>query len=120
MFEIRIACGIIALAREPGAKLIGGPKVHVCDVCVGVCNKILEATPVTFAGCDAMSDRIAPRRASTSECNGRSNALWRVPDVRLTPILMTTTAGTDRHCEERELRSNPDLVPDYGLPMLFV
>lgn len=37
-------------------KLIAGPKVHICDACVGVCNKILEATPATFAGWDAMTD----------------------------------------------------------------
>jgi hypothetical protein len=38
------------------AKLIGGPKVHICDVCVGICNKILEATPSNFSGWDAMTD----------------------------------------------------------------
>ena len=38
------------------AKLLGGPKVHICDSCIGVCNKILEATPSTFCGWDSMSD----------------------------------------------------------------
>lgn len=38
------------------AKLIGGPKVHICDVCVGICNKILEATPAHFSGWDAMTN----------------------------------------------------------------
>ena len=37
-------------------KLIAGPKVHICDLCVSVCNKILDATPATFAGWDAMTD----------------------------------------------------------------
>jgi hypothetical protein len=27
------------------AKLIAGPKVHICDSCVGACNAILAATP---------------------------------------------------------------------------
>jgi hypothetical protein len=37
-------------------KLLGGPKVYICDACVGVCNKILEATPQKFAGWEAMTD----------------------------------------------------------------
>lgn len=37
-------------------KLLGGPKVFICDACVGVCNKILEATPQQFAGWEKMSD----------------------------------------------------------------
>lgn len=37
-------------------KLIAGPKVYICDACVGVCNKILDATPAAFAGWDAMTD----------------------------------------------------------------
>jgi len=30
-------------------------KGHICDTCVGVCNKILEATPSSFAGWHAMT-----------------------------------------------------------------
>ncbi len=50
-------------------KLLGGPKVHICDACVGVCNKILEATPQRFAGWEAMTDArllgsLAPSNAS--------------------------------------------------------
>ena len=50
-------------------KLLGGPKVYICDACVGVCNKILEATPQTFAGWEAMTDAqllgcLAPSNAS--------------------------------------------------------
>ena len=37
-------------------KLLGGPKVYICDACLGVCNKILEATPQKFAGWEAMTD----------------------------------------------------------------
>ena len=32
------------------------PEVHICDVCVGVCNRILDALPETFAGWDAMCE----------------------------------------------------------------
>jgi hypothetical protein len=37
-------------------KLIAGPGVFICDACVGVCNKILEAVPPAFAGWEAMTD----------------------------------------------------------------
>ena len=50
-------------------RLLGGPKTYICDACVGVCNKILEATPHKFAGWDAMTDAqllgsLAPSSAS--------------------------------------------------------
>jgi hypothetical protein len=37
-------------------KLLGGPKVYICDACVAVCNKILEATPQQFGGWERMTD----------------------------------------------------------------
>ncbi|HSC29775.1 MAG TPA: ClpX C4-type zinc finger protein [Vicinamibacterales bacterium] len=52
-----------------GPRLAGGPKVYICDACVGVCNRILEATPQAFAGWDGMTDTqllgsLAPANAS--------------------------------------------------------
>ena len=41
--------------RQVG-KLIAGPKVFICDACIGVCNKILEAMPAAFAGWEAMTN----------------------------------------------------------------
>jgi ATP-dependent Clp protease ATP-binding subunit ClpX len=38
------------------AKLMAGANAYICDACVGACNKILEATPATFAGWDKMTD----------------------------------------------------------------
>jgi len=38
------------------SRLIGGPGVYICDACVGVCNRILEATPVEFVNWHAMTD----------------------------------------------------------------
>ena len=38
------------------AKLIAGPKVFICDTCVGICNTILEATPKVAVGWDKMND----------------------------------------------------------------
>jgi hypothetical protein len=32
------------------------PNVHICDACIGTCNKILDAAPATFAGWDKMTD----------------------------------------------------------------
>src|SRR5580693_7589542 len=52
----KLRCSFCGKTEWEVAKLIAGPKVHICDMCIGVCNKILEATPRTFAGWDAMSD----------------------------------------------------------------
>jgi len=51
-----LRCSFCGKADSQVSKLIGGPKVHICDVCVAVCNKILEATPATFAGWDTMTN----------------------------------------------------------------
>jgi hypothetical protein len=52
----RLRCSFCGRRASEVAKLLGGPKVHICDACVGVCNRILEASPPTFAGWDAMTD----------------------------------------------------------------
>ena len=52
----RLRCSFCGKRDSEVAKLLGGPKVHICDTCVGVCNKILEATPSTFSGWNAMTD----------------------------------------------------------------
>jgi hypothetical protein len=52
----RLNCSFCGKKASEVSKLLGGPKVHICDACVGVCNKILEATPSSFAGWDAMTD----------------------------------------------------------------
>jgi len=51
-----LRCSFCGKPESQVAKLIAGPKVHICDVCVGTCNRILEATPRTFAGCDQVTD----------------------------------------------------------------
>jgi hypothetical protein len=52
----RLRCSFCGKKNSEVSKLLGGPKVHICDACVGVCNKILEATPSTFSGWAAMTD----------------------------------------------------------------
>jgi ClpX C4-type zinc finger len=52
----RLSCSFCGKKASEVSKLLGGPKVHICDACIGVCNKILEATPSTFSGWDTMTD----------------------------------------------------------------
>ena len=51
-----LKCSFCGKDASQIARLIGGPGVHICDECVGICNKILEATPADFAGWDAMTN----------------------------------------------------------------
>jgi ATP-dependent protease Clp ATPase subunit len=51
-----LRCSFCRKTASQVSKLLGGPKVYICDECVGVCNKIVEATPRAFAGWDAMTD----------------------------------------------------------------
>jgi hypothetical protein len=51
-----LRCSFCRKSDTEVEKLLGGPKVYICDACVGVCNKILEATPQKFAGWEAMTD----------------------------------------------------------------
>jgi ribosomal protein L37AE/L43A len=52
----RLKCSFCGKSDKEVARLIGGPGVHICDACVGICNKVLDATPVAFAGWQAMTD----------------------------------------------------------------
>jgi len=40
----RLRCSFCSRSESEVQKLIAGPKVHICDACVGVCNNILAAT----------------------------------------------------------------------------
>ncbi len=51
-----LSCSFCGKPDGKVGKLIAGPTVFICDVCVGVCNKILEAMPGAFAGWDAMTN----------------------------------------------------------------
>jgi ClpX C4-type zinc finger protein len=52
----RLRCSFCGRPDTAVAKLLGGPKTHICDACIGACNRILEATPASFSGWHAMSD----------------------------------------------------------------
>ena len=53
----KLRCSFCGRSERDVGKLLAGPKVHICDTCVGACNAILEAVPATFAGWDAMTDQ---------------------------------------------------------------
>ncbi len=52
-----LRCSFCNKSEKELSRLLGGPKVHICDECVGACNKILEATPVNFKGWKDMSEQ---------------------------------------------------------------
>jgi hypothetical protein len=52
----KLRCSFCRKSEKEVAKLIAGAKGYICDVCIGACNRILEATPHMFAGWDAMSE----------------------------------------------------------------
>ena len=45
VFKRRLRCSFCSRTENEVQKLIAGPKVHICDVCIGVCTRILEGTP---------------------------------------------------------------------------
>ena len=51
-----LRCSFCGKTEKEVARLLAGPHVYICDACVGACNKILEATPSTFAGWDKMTN----------------------------------------------------------------
>src|SRR5215469_11146446 len=59
MLKIRrrfLRCSFCRKPESKVAKLIGGPRGYICDVCVAACNKILDATPAEFNGWESLSN----------------------------------------------------------------
>ena len=52
----KLKCSFCGKSQHDVSRLMGGPKVHICDACVGVCNRILETTPDDFAGWERMTN----------------------------------------------------------------
>ena len=52
----KLKCSFCRKSDGQVARLIGGPGVYICDACVGVCNRILDATPAEFVSWQAMTD----------------------------------------------------------------
>jgi hypothetical protein len=65
-----------SFCRQPETKvdkLLGGARGYICDVCVGVCQRILETVPSSFAGWDSLSDErllesLRPAAATVDGC----------------------------------------------------
>jgi ATP-dependent protease Clp ATPase subunit len=52
-----LKCSFCGKTAAQVGKLIAGPKVRICDACIGVCVKILDAVPPAFTdGWESMSD----------------------------------------------------------------
>ena len=51
----RLRCSFCGKSDDKVGRLIAGPKVHICDACVGVCNRILDAVPEGPCSWDEMS-----------------------------------------------------------------
>lgn len=51
-----LRCSFCRKPESKVAKLIGGPRGYICDVCIGACTKILEATPSEFRGWESLTD----------------------------------------------------------------
>src|SRR5262245_23515664 len=55
-FKRPLRCSFCSRSESEVAKLIAGPKAHICESCVAVCNKILEATPKGSGDWTTLSD----------------------------------------------------------------
>jgi hypothetical protein len=66
-------CSFCGKSEKQVAKLLGGAHGHICDVCVGACNRILETTPAGFAGWESLTDErllesLKPSAATVDAC----------------------------------------------------
>ena len=51
-----LTCSFCGKRESQVTRLVGGPTARICDGCIAICNNIVEATPLQFAGWDAMSN----------------------------------------------------------------
>jgi hypothetical protein len=66
-------CSFCGKSEKQVSRLLAGARGHICDVCVGACNRILDTTPADFAGWDALTDErllesLKPSVATVDAC----------------------------------------------------
>jgi hypothetical protein len=50
-------CSFCGKERRQVAQLVAGPGVHICDACIGLCNRMLTGKPTaTFASWASLTD----------------------------------------------------------------
>jgi hypothetical protein len=78
-------CSFCGKSAAEVGRMLGGPAVHICDQCVGVCNRILAATPATGAGWDSMNDEVllgALRSADAAVSGARQILQAQIDELR--------------------------------------
>lgn len=78
-----LTCSFCGKSEKDVARLIAGANAHICDVCVGTCNRILEATPAGFAGWDSMKDEdlLAALKPSAATVDATRSVLQGIVDT---------------------------------------
>jgi hypothetical protein len=76
-------CSFCRKSEVKVAKLVCGSNAYICDLCVGVCNRILEATPSDFAGWDSLADErlLESLRPSVATIDAYQNVLQAQVDI---------------------------------------
>jgi ATP-dependent Clp protease ATP-binding subunit ClpX len=57
-----LACSFCLRTSEEVERLLGGPDVHICDACVGECDRILADPSIPFPGFEQEDDEGLLRR----------------------------------------------------------
>jgi len=88
-----LRCSFCSKSADKVRNLIAGPKVHICDDCVSVCNRILEAAPGTQVSWDDMSEAVL--LASLKPANAALSATRRVLQERVDQLRARDVSWTE-------------------------
>jgi ATP-dependent protease Clp ATPase subunit len=63
-----LECSFCGKSEKEVSRLVAGPDVRICDACIGICNKVLEAAvPALEAGWDQNTDEQLLAALKTAE-----------------------------------------------------
>jgi hypothetical protein len=66
----KLRCTFCGKSETEVARLIGGgSRKYICDACIGICNNILDATPLPFTGWESMNDERLLTAVKASEAS---------------------------------------------------